>query len=249
MASLETQSNANTARSGVTSQFSHKWYYDVDDLLMTEERFVCTFNVIGRSLGHLEQSVGDDKDVLTELVSESEKEDEENDTLNDTEGSSEKIGLRDLPKGTKVEVPCWLAETLARRNYVSIHLPRFYSSTVRNDLRAGPNSVNLSDKCHFFFELGFRLSSLLVDDELQTVLRTAYAERCWRVADNAGWEGKTKGIMVAMRKLDNLERGLFLSVTDAINAYESWKERCAERIGSPKSKRKRSREALLFSSR
>mmetsp|Transcript_16475 Transcript_16475/g.67768 ORF Transcript_16475/g.67768 Transcript_16475/m.67768 type:complete len:240 (-) Transcript_16475:478-1197(-) len=217
-------------------------YYDIDDILMAEENIVCTFNVAAKRLGFLDQSADsshrDGVDGEEENLSEEGEEEEEEDEVTEAPGLERQVA-GDLQMDAKVELPYWLAETLARRKFVMMQLPRHYNAKVRNDLRAGPVAVNLSDRSSYFFELGFRLSALLIDDELAEILRKGYAERCWRVVDSAGWEGKVKGLMVAMKKLDSRERHLYMLVTNLINAYGKWKERCAERIGPARKHRKR----------
>lgn len=201
----------------------------------------CTLNVLGRGLGFLEQSFGD----ANQAESESEEEDTDSGTEEREDVSSNRqpsASSRDLAAGTKVDLPCWMAETLARRNLVTMRLPRFFGPTVRNDLRAGAMSVNLHEKSPYFFELGRFLCSILVDEELLAVLQMGYSERCWRVVASAGWEGKEKGVMNAMRKLDNRERRLYLTCVDVAGAYDRWKERCALKIGGRHPLRKRPRE-------
>lgn len=222
---------------------------------------MCTFNVEGSGLGFLEQSFGEAAEINgqedgSEDNTGSEGDlsgDEEEDDVIVTSSSSTTPRKQkadrggpscdeNLAAGTKVELPCWAAETLARRNFLTIHLPRFYSKSVRNDLRAGPLVVNLSEKCLYFYELGHYLSDLLIDDELSQLLTQAYAERCWRVVDSAGWEGKAKGVMAAMKRLDNIERRLYLTATGVIGSYDRWKERRGDRIAPPKLHRKRTRD-------
>ncbi|TPX34693.1 hypothetical protein SmJEL517_g02784 [Synchytrium microbalum] len=66
----------------------------------------------------------------------------------------------DLPANTRVELPYWMAETLAIHNYVELDLPKFYSARVREDLQAAPTAVNIHHLCPYFYEFGIRIVNL-----------------------------------------------------------------------------------------
>lgn len=60
-----------------------------------------------------------------------------------------------------------------QKNLVNIELPKGYGIRVRNDILAGPASVRLRDFSYYYFELGFRISELLNDENLLGILRMA----------------------------------------------------------------------------
>ncbi|TPX42841.1 hypothetical protein SeMB42_g04967 [Synchytrium endobioticum] len=83
----------------------------------------------------------------------------------------------DLPPNTRVELPYWMAETLAIREWVEIDLPKYYQVKVRNDLKASPTVVNLYQLCPYFYEFGIRIVNLIVDDVLCKVLSETFTHR------------------------------------------------------------------------
>lgn len=58
----------------------------------------------------------------------------------------------DLPEGSRVEVPLWLARALEAKNMVRLELPKHFAARFREDLLAGPEAVNLRDRSLFFYE-------------------------------------------------------------------------------------------------
>lgn len=52
-------------------------------------------------------------------------------------------------------------------------MPKGYSLRVRDDIEAGPESINLREFSYYYFEVGFRISELLNDENLMRVLRMA----------------------------------------------------------------------------
>mmetsp|Transcript_11247 Transcript_11247/g.12748 ORF Transcript_11247/g.12748 Transcript_11247/m.12748 type:complete len:194 (-) Transcript_11247:1122-1703(-) len=63
----------------------------------------------------------------------------------------------ELGKGAQVELPCWLADILAQRNFVKIKMPKHYTKKYRTYLLADPTVVNLRDKSSFYYDTGIRL--------------------------------------------------------------------------------------------
>lgn len=98
-------------------------YWDLDDLLATNERVPCRAEVTGRGLGWLE------------------------------------LGARakrsDLPLGTEMELPWWLATSLP--GYVSLLLPAAYRRTYRAHLIADPTTLALPA---YYFHVGLALAAL-----------------------------------------------------------------------------------------
>lgn len=58
-----------------------------------------------------------------------------------------------------MELPLWLAESLAEDNFVQIDLPRIFSQRNRDAMLASPETVRLRDRSPFYYEAGLRLSS------------------------------------------------------------------------------------------
>ena len=80
----------------------------------------------------------------------------------------------DLPSGTKVELPLWLASYFAECKIVEIELPKHYGSKMRDAILAGAAPINLKDFSHYYFDVGLKLAKLVNDLDLQRTMRTAF---------------------------------------------------------------------------
>jgi GINS complex subunit 3 len=65
-----------------------------------------------------------------------------------------------------VEVPLWLATSLAIKEFVSLELPRVFQHAFRQMLHADPAVVDLQQKCYYFYEFGIKLATLIADPDL-----------------------------------------------------------------------------------
>ena len=78
-----------------------------------------------------------------------------------------------LPKGSKVELPLWLAEFLANKGMVEIEIPKHYGPKMRDQLNSSSN-INLREYSTYYFDVGLRLSQLTKDTDLLRTLRTTF---------------------------------------------------------------------------
>jgi GINS complex subunit 3 len=86
----------------------------------------------------------------------------------------------DLPKGTELELPLWLAQSLKDKNMVELMLPKHFRSRMRDALSAGASSVDLRESSFYFYDVGIRLSRLLRDEDLLRTLRRAFCGERFR---------------------------------------------------------------------
>ncbi len=121
----------------------------------------------------------------------------------------------DLPKGTLLELPFWLAQTLhskrhrspeGEKPFVRIGLPKFFNQLSRENLRAGPSATNLRDKTPYFYELGRSLSFLTNDAELLTILRQALSGPRFVDISNKSLNSRTIDMTEFTRNLTEAER-------------------------------------------
>jgi len=78
-------------------------YWDINKILVEEERVPCLFTVDAQDLGHLDS----------------------------------KSRPKDLPAGSKVDLPLWMAQGLAEKNMVELQVPRHFGSRMRDEIMAG----------------------------------------------------------------------------------------------------------------
>lgn len=138
----------------------------------------------------------------------------------------------DLPLGSRVAVPFWLAESLTERQMVRVSVPRCYTSggPVRNSLRADAVSADLRAASPHYFTLGVRVASLVRAPGIAPALLQARAVRAWRAVD-AGAHA-AHGASPLLRRLDDSERGVFFAARNAAVARERWIERRSTRLSA-----------------
>jgi len=196
-------------------------YYDVSEILSSEERVPVTFNCDAHGLGYLA-------------------------------GSGATGGNEDLPAGTRLELPFWLADHLVRNQVVSINVPRYYTQKYRNYLKADPKSVDVRSACPVYYTLGMRLSPWLnAEDNLQENLKDdlieTLVERYFNILDTS-LNSQDDDNSNFIKPLTDEERQLFgLSYSSAAD-FEQWKKRLHGRltasrvVGNDRKRRKVTRD-------
>jgi len=93
-------------------------------------------------------------------------------------------GEDDLPANSKIDLPLWLARDLYEKNMVIPELPRHFSHKFREEIWAGPGSVNLRSQSKYYYLTGKHLSDMMGDEELKKVLcHAASGERHTSILD------------------------------------------------------------------
>jgi len=66
---------------------------------------------------------------------------------------------QDLPAGSRVELPLWLATLLNSKQVdIEVNLPKHYRQGFRDHLESGPAAVNLREQSPHFFAVGNSLA-------------------------------------------------------------------------------------------
>ena len=66
-----------------------------------------------------------------------------------------------MKKDTKLELPMWMARTLASKKIVRVDMPKSFNQKMVGSLKADPLAVTLAS-APYFYELGLNISSLYV---------------------------------------------------------------------------------------
>jgi hypothetical protein len=103
-------------------------------------------------------------------------------------------------------------------------MPTFYSSKVRNRLRADAWVVNLKDRSAYFYELGLRMAERLADEELTSLLQTVLALRYRQIMDSA-FNSVGEDTTELTQKLTALELKMFLEGARAAAGLSAWHAR------------------------
>ncbi|EGP88746.1 unnamed protein product [Zymoseptoria tritici ST99CH_3D1] len=134
-----------------------------------------------------------------------------------------------IDKGTKLELPLWIAEMLAVSKpadtaLATLDMPAPLGHRVLNALRADPKSVDVRAQAQWFYGLGERMLELFEDEEVAEVLNDTFKQRSLEIADKAQ---NTRNVQQGsdnefMSGLDETERQLFRAAHDGSHAVRKW---------------------------
>ncbi|QDZ18129.1 subunit Psf3 of DNA replication GINS complex [Chloropicon primus] len=151
---------------------------------------------------------------------------------------------KDLPVGSNVNLPFWLADFLSRRKMLKPHLPKFLKKKLRDELQGEAECVDLRDRCKFFYELGRKLCTLQNLDgseDLSAFLLNTFTSRFTgmlttsHICSNEKRQNYTK-------VLSNEELELFVRAQASSKAFEKWIYSKGLKISSRIKRNKRKRE-------
>lgn len=92
----------------------------------------------------------------------------------------------ELAPGASVDVPLWLAASLANRRQAEVELPIFYGSKMRRKMKAGAGCEDLRVRCPHYYTVAAKLHETMVDGQnaddtfppfILSVLRSRYKVR------------------------------------------------------------------------
>ncbi|GMF46258.1 unnamed protein product [Phytophthora fragariaefolia] len=141
----------------------------------------------------------------------------------------------DLPEGAAVELPLWLASTLARRGDVAVEAPQFLTKRFRRMLKAGPASVNLREFSPYVLEVGRQLGPLVAPEaqqEVDEILRLCFGGERYRELLNNAMSSLDEDTTEFTRKLTQDEKKLFDAGARDAKDFLQWKGRYAEAISA-----------------
>jgi GINS complex subunit 3 len=138
----------------------------------------------------------------------------------------------DLAKWSKIEVPLWLAELLAKKGHASVDMPKHYSERFRAHLQAGPVATNLREHSPNFFAVGESLARIMADNDLQEALKFAYTgERFNRIMDLA-FNSQHEDVTEERRSFTEAELDLFTAGARATKGFSQWKRRSGSTLST-----------------
>ena len=177
-------------------------YYDIDQILATEERVPVTFNCNAQGLGYLVHGVEEDLAEGTKL---------------------------EMPFWLADALVKQNSGIQQNSGGVSIKMPKYFSQKYRNYLKANPTSVDLRSVCQVYYQLGMKLSPWLGLDEMTAVelredLMAAMVDRYFSVLDHSqNSSGGDNSSFV--KQLTEEEKVLFGLSYSAALEYEKWRAR------------------------
>jgi hypothetical protein len=138
----------------------------------------------------------------------------------------------DLARGTRLDLPLWLAEALAPRQYVSVRLPTAFNLETRQKLMADTGEVPLGQKSPVYYELAARLSAVSESKEVpfvSAVARAAFADRAGIILDRAS-ASDARDSFEWGQTLTQLEAQLFQKNVEQAAERRAWKLRKTEYV-------------------
>ena len=142
----------------------------------------------------------------------------------------------DLEQGTKVELPFWLGDVLARKNMVRADMLRCFNARYLSHLNAGPSGVNLREQNPYFYRIGRACARLLRDtarepsdraeaDAVDAALVTTFSgDRFSEILDYS-LNSRDEDLTEFTGKLTSIERRLFDAGFKASRDLFKWKSR------------------------
>lgn len=140
----------------------------------------------------------------------------------------------DIPCGTKLELPLWLAKVLYNRHLIELEIPKGYSETFREILQADAKVVDLHKLGPDYYKFGQHILSLRLkdSDEIAKSLVSTFHQRFHPMLDHAMSVAADTQIerLKFQSTLDNMELELLLSGQKAAQSLREWESRTCEKV-------------------
>ncbi|GFS36461.1 DNA replication complex GINS protein PSF3 [Nephila pilipes] len=177
--------------------FAEEQYFSIDDILATNERIPCKFEVDVHKLGFLDPS----------------------------------SGSQDLAKGTKLEIPLWMAQTLQGRRLVTMDIPRVYREAYREILNADATVVDLHKMGPYFYHLGLYLLRFAHQDseDICRILNQTLRNRFRQIMDTSQ-NSLEEDATTLTANLDRTEVALFNLGHKSLLDLKNWQNRKSQKI-------------------
>jgi len=136
----------------------------------------------------------------------------------------------DILRDTKVDLPLWLARTLAGKQLVKLTLPKCYEPRFRNSLNADPCVVDLH-RFQYYYDTGLKLASYLQDEDLKNLLERTFLAR-YKMILQKSLHMRDADVTEFTTQLTVVELKLFQAGYISSIEYESWKNRKGKKIAT-----------------
>lgn len=167
-------------------------YYDLDDIMATNERIPCRFNMTVPGLGYLEGNPG-----------------------------------KPIEKGTKVELPFWLAEVLAvsgseNESFIDLLNPDLINHQLINAIKSDSVNIDLHSILSNYYILIEKWCDMFQDRELSGILMQMLKERCYMINNYANNTNANKLSNEFLLSLDAYEKKLFKLTSESNKQLKNW---------------------------
>jgi len=131
-----------------------------------------------------------------------------------------------LNKGTKLELPLWLAKSLKARNRAQLNMPPNFSDKKRQIVAADPDAVNLHNYGPHFYESGRHIMKLGTPEanDIGSLLVETMTKRFRRIMDSSS-NSNESDTRNQTERLDSLEKRLYCEGQKSMKLQEDWSRR------------------------
>ncbi|KAJ8500000.1 hypothetical protein OPV22_010552 [Ensete ventricosum] len=126
----------------------------------------------------------------------------------------------DIEKGTKMDLPYWLAHQLHLRQAVSISVPASFSQKTKKEIQADAACVDLKGRCPYFYELGCKIAPLVGDKTIGTFLLYAFTDRYKEILSKSH---SGPAVPRISSRLTKEESQLFEAARSSMAAFKKWR--------------------------
>ncbi|EGC36359.1 hypothetical protein DICPUDRAFT_94329 [Dictyostelium purpureum] len=134
----------------------------------------------------------------------------------------------DIEKGTKIDLPYWLAYVLAKKGLVSAEMPTPYQQDFKDKLIADPNVISMRSH-QYYDKIGTMLSSFFSDRSLNLLLFRVFRDRFLKIY-NQSLNLRETDITKIVGNMTRLERNIFENGYRSSIDYDKWRNRKGEKI-------------------
>ncbi len=131
-----------------------------------------------------------------------------------------------LPKGTKLELPLWMAKGMKAKRRSDISMPPSFTEKMRQIVAADPSAVNLHQLGPTYYETGRLLMKLESQEaeEIGLLLRDTLTKRFRSIMD-ASNNAAECDLLTKTEKMDDLEKILYHQGQKSKKHYDLWSKR------------------------
>lgn len=141
---------------------------------------------------------------------------------------------KDVPEGTKLELPLWMAKVLKNRHIIEIEVPKSYNETFREMIEADATVIDLHKNGPNYYTFGKHLVSMGIKGSygIAQSMVDAFRQRFRQIfhfALNTTSDTQMQ-FLDYQATLDNQELSLLKSGREATKEYKKWERRTNDRL-------------------
>ncbi|KAJ3303606.1 DNA replication complex GINS protein PSF3 [Kappamyces sp. JEL0829] len=135
------------------------------------------------------------------------------------------LGMMEMDKDLKAELPFWMAEPLAQEEYLTLMTPAMFQSKVLDELRASC-AVNLSQHSNYFYLFAALMIKVMeMAPDFSNLMVQTFRDRLVRVNDFSQNPQISLDSRDFLMFLDETEKELYRLGVDCVQSMQRWENR------------------------